>query len=102
MKLKEQAVAEMSKEKEAQEQDSRREKEPLPAEAEVNETEFGEMDNFQTPLVRLVHLRRSFYVTDSNDLTCCGVHVFLQLSSLVPLVRLSLPSLRRRLMVLLA
>ena len=51
MKLKEQAVAEMSKEKEAQEQDSCREKEPSPAEAET--VEFGEMDNFQTPLVRL-------------------------------------------------
>jgi hypothetical protein len=53
MKLKEQAVVEMSKKKEAQEQDSCREKEPSPAEAGVNETvEFeGEMDNFQTPLL---------------------------------------------------
>jgi hypothetical protein len=90
MKLKEQAVVEMSKKKEAQEQDSCREKEPSPAEAGVNETvEFeGEMDNFQTPLVRRSICAVLF--TYLTLLTCRGVYVFLQLSSLVPLVRLTL------------
>ena len=55
MKLKEQAVAEMAKEKEAQAQgEPCVEEKSLSAEAEVNETDpfEGEMDNFQTPLVR--------------------------------------------------
>jgi hypothetical protein len=55
MKLKEQAVAEMAKEKQAEAQgDPCREEKALSAEAEleeVNETFEGEMDNFQTPLV---------------------------------------------------
>jgi len=53
MKLKEQAIAEMAKEKEAETQaDRSREEKPSSAETEVNETFEGEMDNFQTPLVR--------------------------------------------------
>jgi len=55
MKLKEQAAAEMAKEKEAPAQgDACLDEKRLSAEAEVNETETfeGEMDNFQTPLVR--------------------------------------------------
>ena len=52
MKLKEHAIAEMAKEKEAHAQGDPEKR--LSAEAEVNETEpfEGEMDNFQTPLVR--------------------------------------------------
>ncbi len=53
MKLKEEAVAEMPKEKQAHAQgEPRREEKPSAAEAEVNETSQGEMDNFQTPVVR--------------------------------------------------
>jgi hypothetical protein len=53
MKLKEQAVAEMAKEKQAHAQgEPCREEKPSSAEAEVNETFQGEMDNLQTPLVR--------------------------------------------------
>lgn len=54
MKLKEHAVAEMAKKKQAQAQrDPCLEEKPLSAEAEVDETETfeGEMDNFQTPLL---------------------------------------------------
>ena len=55
MKLKEQAVAEMTKEKEgeagAQGEECGEEK-GLSAERDVDETFEGEMDNFQTPLVR--------------------------------------------------
>jgi hypothetical protein len=90
MKLKEQAVAEMAKEKQAQAQG---EKKALSAEAEVNETESfeGEMDNFQTPLVRC-GLLVLFYVTycpcTDRFAPPRRVSVFIQLSSLVPLVRL--------------
>ncbi|KAF8492193.1 caspase domain-containing protein [Russula emetica] len=52
MKLKEQAVAEMAKEKPAQAQgDPCSEEKALSAEGEVDETFEGEMDNFQTPLL---------------------------------------------------
>jgi hypothetical protein len=51
MKLKEQAVAKMAKEKEGQ-GDPCDEEKALSAEEEGNETFEGEMDNFQTPLVR--------------------------------------------------
>jgi len=49
MKLKEQAVAEMAQQAQG---DPCCEEKVLSAEAEVNETFEGEMDNFQTPLVR--------------------------------------------------
>jgi hypothetical protein len=53
MKLKEQAISEVSKDKEAQEQgDPSLEEKATPSEAEVDETFEGEMDNFQTPMVR--------------------------------------------------
>jgi hypothetical protein len=53
MKLKEQAVAEMAKEKEAKGQgEPCDEEKALSAEEEDNETFEGEMNDFQTPLVR--------------------------------------------------
>ena len=74
------------KEKEAQAQgDARGEEKALSAEGEVNETFEGEMDNFQTPLVRRGPLHRSLL---RNILTFHRVSVLIQLSSLVPLVRL--------------
>jgi hypothetical protein len=84
MKLKEQAVAEMVKEKQAQ-GDPCLEEKALSAEAEVNETETfeGEMDNFQTPLVRrgpsaLV----LFYVTYCPPAACFCLHAAQQSCSL--------------------
>ncbi len=54
MKLKEQAGAEVGKEEEADAQgDPCREEKASSAEAAVSETFEGEMDNFQTPMVRL-------------------------------------------------
>jgi hypothetical protein len=92
MKLKEQAVAEMAKEKQAEAQgDPCREEKALSAEAEeVNETFEGEMDNFQTPLVSGPSARS--FLRNLLSLYRFApprrVSVFLQLSSLVPLVRL--------------
>jgi hypothetical protein len=104
MKLKEQAASEISKEKEAQEQgDPCREEKAPPAEAEPFQ---GEMDNFQTPLVRHGPSAPFFLRILFNCLTATiplrGVFVLIQLSSLVPLVRLPLfhSFTRRRLMVL--
>ena len=101
MKLKEQAIAAIAKGRQAEEQgDPCREEKPLPAEAEVNETFEGEMDNFQTPLVR-DGPSAPFFLRNS---LLRGVSLFVQLSSLVPLVRLALfhSLARRKLMALLA
>ena len=54
MKLKDQAMAEMAKEEAETQGDAGREEKALSAEAEDNETFEGEMDDFQTPLVRCV------------------------------------------------
>ena len=64
MKLKEHAVVEMAKEKQVQ--DPCREEKGSSAEAEVNETFEGEMDNFQTPLVRC-GASAPFFFTELTD-----------------------------------
>ena len=89
MKLKEQAVAATAKEKLAHGQDPCREEKRSPAEAEVNETFEGEMDNFQTPVVRR-GASAPFFFTELTDIVTIGQPRFIQLSSLIPLVRLPL------------
>jgi hypothetical protein len=67
MKLKEQAVSEMAKEKQGAvgaQVDPCSEEKGLSAETEVDETFEGEMDDFQTPLVRHSSAPVLFYVTD--------------------------------------
>lgn len=92
MKLKEKAAAEMAKEKEAGAQgDPYDEEKALSAEEEDNETFEGEMNDFQTPLVRCgPSAPVLFYVTYCPRFAPPRrVSILIQLSSLVPLVRLS-------------
>jgi hypothetical protein len=86
MKLKEQAVAAIAKEKQAHGQDPCREEKRSPA---VNETFEGEMDNFQTPVMRR-GASAPFFFTELTDTVTIGLPRFIQLSSLIPLVRLPL------------
>jgi hypothetical protein len=97
MKLKEQAVAAIAKEKQAHGQDPCREEKRSPA---VNETFEGEMDNFQTPVMRRGASAPFFFteLTEHCNDWPAAVHSAQQSHS--PGTSSSLPLLGLRLMIL--
>lgn len=97
MKLKEHAVTEMAGEKQAQ--DPCREEKGSSAEAEVNETFEGEMDNFQTPLVRC-GASAPFFFTEPTDAVTIHPPVYSAQQSRSPGAFSTLPFLKLRLTVL--